>query len=84
MKEQALKFVDKNDRIHMVKPRTGYQIYNFLKTYSNREYRYIPNSQFISVMNGNIYAKFIDPIYGNIETLMVADYKDYIKELKFK
>lgn len=84
MKEQALKFVDNNDRIHMVKPRTKYQIYRFLKTYSNREYEYIPNSQFISIMNGNIYAKFIDVIFGNIETLMVADYKDYIKELKFE
>lgn len=77
-------FIDRNDKEHFVKERTQSQIYKCLRSYiSDNEianYKYIPFSQFISKMNGNIYALFIDN-KGFSHTFYVADYEDYISEI---
>lgn len=78
-------FTDRNENKHFVKERTQSQIHKCLRSYISDDeianYKYIPGSQFISKMNGNVYALFIDN-EGFSHTFYVADYKDYIKEIQ--
>lgn len=86
MKKNMLEFPAANGRIYLVKERTPYSIYRFLGTYirdAYAKYEYIPGSQKISKMNGNIYARFYIRGTDSITTLCVADYSDYIGEINF-
>ena len=85
-KMNPLEFTGKDEKIYRVKERTLSQIFGFLETYIDRpfmKYEYIPNSQKISEMNGNIYAKFHLKGTKDTVTLCVADYYDYINEVNF-
>ena len=92
-----LKFEHNDGTIRLVKERTQAQINKVLCAYlSDKEqqrYKYIPNTQEISRMNGNIYADFEHfDNYGVrllnyagepcVTTLYIADYFDYINEIK--
>lgn len=88
MKQNMLKFYGKDGNTYYVKERTLKQITNVLKSYLNNpcwwvKYEYIPGSQKISKMNGNIYARFYIKGTDNITTLCIADYSDYIGEINF-
>jgi len=94
---KMLKFEHNDGTIRLVKERTQTQINKVLCTYlsvkEQQRYKYIPNTQEISKMNGNIYADFeyIDN-YGLrllnydgepcVTTLYIADYFVYINEIK--
>ena len=86
MKKNMLTFEGKDGKTYYVKERTNHQIFRFLELYINIPYsrfEYIPNTQEISKMNGNIYAKFKVKGTDDITELCVADYYDYIKEINF-
>nr|DAV28095.1 MAG TPA: hypothetical protein [Caudoviricetes sp.] len=86
-----MKFYHKDGRVLEVKERTKKQIWKVLKRYLHPEelqsLEYIGN-QHISVNNGNIYADFYDHRYKAADgtphktTLYIADYSDYIGEIK--
>ena len=88
MKQNMLKFYGKDGNTYYVKERTLKQITNVLKSYLNNpcwwvKYEYIPGTQEISRMNGNIYAKFKNLETNQVTTLYIADYNDYIREINF-
>ena len=86
-----MKFYYKDGRVLEAKERTKRQIWKVLKSYcrpeelQNHEYN---GNQHIAVNNGNIYADFYDHRYKAADgtpfktTLYIADYSDYIGELK--
>lgn len=86
-------FHHKNGNDYEVADRTFSQMAKCLASYGcklvrknpkgKEEFEYIPGTQFLSSMNGNIYAKFRDEA-GAIRTLMCSDYYDYIKEIDAK
>ena len=86
MKKNMLIFIGRDNKVYWVKERSLYRVWVYLNNYipfPERYYEYIPGTQEISINNGNIYAKFKDLRTGSITTLCVADYEDYIHEIKF-
>ena len=84
MKKAMLKFHRKDGKIYDIKERTPYQIWSYLGRYMDRpeaRFEYIPGTQKISPLNGNIYAKFKEKANGFTVTLCVADYDDYTNQL---
>lgn len=86
-KRKVLTFEGSNGKTYKVKERTMSQIYKVLDSYMDyawwEKYEYIPGTQEISPMNGNIYAKFKVKGTNSIQTFYIADYNDYIKEIDF-
>lgn len=82
-KKRYLLFPHKNGNIYAVRERTQREINKFFNGMHmhEEEYEIIPNSQFISDCNGNIYADFIDK-NGYEHEFMIADYYDYIDEIR--
>ena len=88
---KGLLFPHKNGKDYPVKPRTMAQIKAALRKYYNlsvvenpqtdKEYKYVDGTQGISDANGNIYAYFLDK-NGYAHTFVIADYDDYIDELR--
>lgn len=86
-----MKFYHKDGRVIEVKERTKRQIWEVLGSYCRPEelqnLEYIGNQR-ISVNNGNIYADFYNHRYKAPDgtplktTLYIADYCDYIGEIK--
>lgn len=87
MKEAMLAFEGRNGKTYEVKERTMPQIRKVLDSYMDyawrEKYEYIPGTQEISPMNGNIYAKFKAKGADSIHTFCIADYDDYVKEIDF-
>lgn len=86
MKKKMLKFIGKDNKVYWVKERSPYRVWVYLSSYMTfpeKYYEYIPGTQEISINNGNIYAKFKDLRTGFVNTLCIADYEDYIHEIKF-
>ena len=84
MKKAMLKFPGKDGKVYDVKERTLYQIWSYLEHYVDRpeeRFEYIPGTQELSPLNGNIYAKFKEKEGGYVVTLCIADYYDYIDQL---
>lgn len=86
-KRKILTFEGSNGKTYKVKERTMSQIHKVLDSYMDyawqEKYEYIPDTQEISPMNGNIYAKFKVKGTNSIQTFYIADYNDYIKEIDF-
>lgn len=82
---QYLEFHHVDGGIRYVKERTIKQIYKVLQRSFTQErifdLEYLGN-QHISECNGNIYADFLDKKYNIVKTLYIADYYDYINEIK--
>lgn len=86
-KRKMLTFEGSNGKTYKVKERVMSQIHKVLDSYMDygwgERYEYIPGTQEISPMNGNIYAKFKVKGTNSIQTFYIADYNDYIKEIDF-
>lgn len=84
MKKATLKFHVRDGEVYNIKERTPYQIWSYLEHYMDRpeaRFEYIPGTQEISPLNGNIYAKFKEKANGFTVTLCIADYYDYTNQL---
>ena len=84
MKKATLEFHGKDGRVYDVKERTPRQIWAYLKRYMDSPedcFEYIPGTQEISPLNGNIYAKFKGKGSGSAVTFCIADYDDYANQL---
>lgn len=82
-----LTFEGRDGKTYKVKERTMSQIHKVLDSYMDyawrERYEYIPGTQEISPMNGNIYARLKVKGTNSIQTFYIADYNDYIKEIDF-
>ena len=80
----TLKFNGRDGRVYDIKERTPCQIRSYLeRCMDNPEARfeYIPGTQGISPLNGNVYAKFREKASGSAVTLCIAEYGDYASQL---
>lgn len=79
--KRFLIFPHKNGNLYAVRERTTREIFQYwAKLGGLVGFEVAPNSQQISDCNGNIYADFIKD--GCRHRLCVADYNDYMKEIK--
>lgn len=85
-KNAKLYFTNRNEQVFEVKPRTWKQIHKCLRSYMTEnevgKYNLIEGTQRISKMNGNVYADFINSETGDRHSFCIADYEDYINEIK--
>lgn len=80
----TLKFNGRDGKVYEIKERTPRQIWAYLKRYMDSpeaHFEYIPGTQEISPLNGNIYAKFKGKASGSAVTLCIAEYGDYASQL---
>ena len=88
--QYGLNFHHKNGKVYPVRERTLKEIKKSLNEVGidvvenatkKGEFEYVEGSQSISDMNGCIYAEFVD-YKGYTHDFMIADYDDYIDEIK--